>query len=94
MTSEKTSNTIEYTSDGTMKFNPEFHHNHGKRFTEEELEYLCKFYQADGAKVISLALGRTEKVVATKVSSLRKKKRADGSQTTMFEYYKNLNKYW
>jgi hypothetical protein len=57
-----------------------------KRWTEEEKEYLCKYYEVDGMKTMALALDRSEKVVADKVFQLRK----DGK----FIHYKNSNKYW
>nr|WP_275900502.1 DNA-entry nuclease [Anoxybacillus rupiensis] len=69
-----------------MKYHPELHPNHGKPFTESDLEYLCKFYEFDGAESISLALGKTEHTILTKVYDLRKR--------GLFEYYKNLNKHW
>jgi predicted ArsR family transcriptional regulator len=78
--------TPEYDRHGRMKYHPEFHKNHEKPFTESDLEYLCKFYDVDGAKLISLALGRTEATVRSKLSNLKKR--------GLFEYYKNLNKHW
>ncbi|WP_052523802.1 hypothetical protein [Geobacillus kaustophilus] len=77
---------IEYDRWGRMKYHPEFHHNQGKPFTESDLEYLCKFYEIDGPKSISLALGKTERTIRTKVDQLKKR--------GLYEYYKNLNKYW
>jgi len=78
--------TPEYDRVGQMKYHPEFHKNHKKSFTESDLEYLCKFYDVDGAKLISMALGRTEAAVRSKLSNLKKR--------GLFEYYKNLNKHW
>jgi hypothetical protein len=77
---------VEYDRWGRMKYHPEFHHNHGKPFTESDLEYLCKFYEIDGPLSISLALGRTQKIIMNKVSELKKQ--------GLYDYYKNLNKHW
>lgn len=71
---------------GRMKYNPSYHENHGKPFTIEELEYMCKYYEIDGFRSMGFALGRTEHTIASKVSDLRK--------SGMFEFYKNLNRYW
>ncbi|WP_255298416.1 DNA-entry nuclease [Brevibacillus dissolubilis] len=77
---------IEYDEQGRMKYHPEFHPNHGKRFSIEELEYMCKFYEYDSVRTMALALGRTEATIASKVRELR--------QAGKFEYYKNLNMFW
>jgi hypothetical protein len=77
---------VTYDNYGRMAYHPEYHSNHRKPFTEEELEYLCKFYKLDGPLSISLCLGRTEKTVMSKVYMLKRK--------GLFEYYKNLNKHW
>lgn len=71
---------------GRMLYHPEFHPNHKKPFTEEELEYLCKFWEYDGRRTMSYALGRPERNLQSLVSKLRKK--------GLFDYYKNLNKHW
>ncbi|MDR9794057.1 DNA-entry nuclease [Aeribacillus pallidus] len=78
--------SVEYDNFGRMKYHPSFHENRGKPFTESDLEYICKFYEFDGPELISLALGRTEKTIMTKVYELRKQ--------GLYDYYKNLNKYW
>ncbi|WP_176542109.1 DNA-entry nuclease [Bacillus wiedmannii] len=77
---------IEYDNSGRMMYNENFHTNHGKPFTEEELEYLCKYYEVDDSQTISLALGRTENTIRFKISVLKKQGK--------YEYYKNLNKHW
>lgn len=77
---------ITYDKQGRMNYHPEFHFNHGKPFEPVELEYLCKFYESDGAADISFALGRTESTLRSKVNSLKK--------NGLFEYYKNCNKHW
>lgn len=77
---------IQYDSQGRMCYHPEFHHNHYKKFTESDLEYLCKYWDYDDRRTLSYALGRPEKNLANTVSRLRK--------SGKFDYYKNLNKYW
>jgi len=76
----------EYDKFGRMKFHPDYHFTHGQPFTESELEYICKYFEADGLKMLSFAIGKTEKAISNKLSQLKK----SGS----YEYYKKLNKYW
>lgn len=71
---------------GRMKYNPDFHPNSGKPFTQSDLEYLCKYYYIDGVKSMAYAMGRTERVIAGKVYKLK----VEG----LFNYYKNLNVHW
>lgn len=73
---------ITYDIHGGMEYHPEFHFNHGKPFTLDEMIYLCKFYEIDGQRKMSYALGRVEHSVKTKVCELRKSGR--------FEVLKNL----
>lgn len=73
--------TIEYDSLGRMKYHPDYHTNHRKPFTEDELSYLAKYYESDGRLNMSLALGGTEATVAMKVCELRKK--------GLWNYYKS-----
>lgn len=75
-----------YDNRGRMNYHPEFHENHGKPFSQEELEYLCKYWESDDKDLIALALGRTEKTLHKKVRQLR--------QLGLYDYYKNRNKYW
>ena len=75
-----------YDKQNRMQYHPEFHTKHGEPYSESEKEYLCKYFEADGAKSIQFALDRTEISVAHKVGDLRRQ--------GLFEYYKNLNKYW
>lgn len=77
--------TIEYDKWGNMKYHPSYHPNHGTRFEEKELIYLCKFWEYDNWRDMSFALGRTEKTLALKVSKLRKNGR--------FEIYKNMKEF-
>lgn len=77
---------INFDNQGRMVFHPEYHENHGKPFSESDLEYLCKFYEVDSRRMMSFALGRTEHTIASKVTTLRKK--------GLYEFYKNRNKHW
>lgn len=71
---------VEYDSRGRMNYHPDFHPNQGKRFSTEETAYLCKFYDVDPIKTLSLALGRTEKSLEYRIVYLRKK--------SLIDYYK------
>lgn len=75
-----------YDNQGRMNYHPFYHPNHGKPFTFEELEYLCKFYETDGKESIGMALGRTPATIANKVWQLKKQGK--------YDYYRNLNRYW
>lgn len=55
-------------------------------FTEEELEYLCKFWDYDGQTIMAYALDRTEKNLRSQIWRLKK--------SGKFDYYKNLRKYY
>lgn len=77
---------IAFDAQGRMKYNPLYHENHGKAFTQEELEYMCKYYDIDGPRSIGFALGKTEHTIMAKVYDLRK--------SGLFEHYKNLGRYW
>lgn len=76
---------IRYDGVGRMKYHPEFHDNVRKRFTEEELCYLCKFYKHDGRRSVSFALGRPEGAIQNKYLELEK----DG----LIPYYQGLGHY-
>lgn len=86
---------VAYDNQGRMKYNPFYHPNHGQNFSEEDLEYMCKFYEMDGRLGISLALGKTEGVISTKCNSLKKQMIiVNGKEMSKYDYYKNLNKHW
>jgi hypothetical protein len=74
---------IKFDKLGRMKYNPDFHPNHGKPFTLDDLIYMCKFYEIDGPRKIAFALGKTEHTVMSKRSDLRK--------AGTFEQYKNIS---
>ncbi len=71
---------------GRMNYHPDFHFNHCKTMSEEELEYLCKFWEFDNCRTVAFALGRTEHSLDSTVNKLKK--------SGLYEYYKNLNKHW
>lgn len=72
---------IVYDAYGRMQYHPEFHPNHGKVFSDEELEYLCVFYEGDQARNLSYAIGKTEHTIRSKMDQLRKR--------GLVEFYKN-----
>ncbi|RNB94411.1 DNA-entry nuclease [Brevibacillus parabrevis] len=63
-----------------MLYHPDFHPNQGKPFDDDETAYLCKFYEADSLKSLSLALGRLEKSLEYRVAYLKK--------AGLFDYYR------
>ncbi len=74
---------IEYTkSNRRMRYNPEFHPNHGKPFTTGDLIYMCSMWDSMKKANIAMALGRTHSTILTKAYELRK--------SGLFDYYKKL----
>lgn len=71
---------------GRMLYHPDFHPNHKKPYTVEDIEYLCKFWEYDHRRSLAYALGRPEHSLASVVNRLRKE--------GLYEYYKSLNKHW
>ncbi|MED1919789.1 hypothetical protein P4V64_31415, partial [Bacillus thuringiensis] len=71
---------VEYDNRGRLMYHPDFHPNQGKRFTDDETAYLCKFYGTDSLKSLSLALGRLEKSLEYRIAYLRK--------AGLFDYYR------
>lgn len=57
-----------------------------RTFTEEELEYICRFYEFDGPTLLAAALEVPMKSIVQKVYSLRK--------SGKYNKYKNQRKYW
>jgi polyhydroxyalkanoate synthesis regulator phasin len=64
---------VEYDNSGRMKYNPDLHFSQGKPWTDEDIDYLINWYSKIGLEEMSLALGKTEATVATKVAKLRKR---------------------
>lgn len=77
---------LTYDVKGRMRYNPDYHPNMGKTWTESDIEYACKYYEVDDLEVLAMALGRTADSVSVKINTLKRQGK--------FEYYKNLNKYW
>ncbi|MFF5993675.1 DNA-entry nuclease [Lysinibacillus sp. KU-BSD001] len=77
---------ITYDRFGRMLYHPDFHFSQGERFTESDLEYICKYYEVDHARNLAFAIGKTEHTIRSKVNTLK--------QLGKYEYYKNLNKHW
>lgn len=75
-----------YDASGRLKYHPELHENHGKPWTADELEYLCKFHHTCELNDIGFALGRPATSCATKIDYLKK--------TNKYEFYKNQNLYY
>ncbi|MEN1968995.1 DNA-entry nuclease [Lentibacillus sp. N15] len=74
---------LEYTaSNNRMRYNPEFHENHGNPWTVQELIYLCSSWDGMHKADIAAALGRTHSTVLSKAYELRR----DGE----FNYYKEM----
>ena len=83
MTKTYTEEGIEYTSSNRrMRYNPEFHENHGKPFTTKELAYMCSVYHSKKKADIAMALGRTHSTILSKAHELKK--------AGLFEHYKNM----
>ncbi|WP_246168306.1 DNA-entry nuclease [Paenibacillus antarcticus] len=74
---------ITYDRQGRMEYNPLFHFNHGKHYTTSELIYICKYYEIDGRRNMSLAIGKTIKSITSTVWKLR--------QSGKWDYYKNFD---
>lgn len=83
---DEVAEVFEYDVRGRLKYHPELHPNHKKPWSEEDIEYLCKYAEVDTLDNISLALGRTCQIVVYKLRTLRR----DGK----YDYYKTLNKHW
>ena len=64
---------IEYDSVGRIAYNPELHDRQGQPWTVEETQYLIDWYNIIGAEEMSLALGRSENTITTRVNRLRSK---------------------
>ena len=64
---------IEFDCNGRMKYNPELHFNQGEPWSYEDTKYLVEWLEIIGYEEMSLALGRTEATLRSKVFKLRKK---------------------
>lgn len=59
-------------SNHRMCYDPEFHENHGKAWSQNDLIYLCKSWDGMKKADIALALGRTHATILQKAYELRK----------------------
>ncbi|MBY6877925.1 hypothetical protein EXM98_04165 [Clostridium botulinum] len=76
---------LEYTkSNHRLRYNPEFHENHGKPFTKDDLIYMCSMWDSMQKADIAMALGRTHGTILSKKYYLKK--------IGLFDYYKRLGK--
>lgn len=76
---------LEYTkSNHRLRYNPEFHENHGKPFTKDDLIYMCSMWDGMKKAAIAMALGKTVNAVFNKKYYLKK--------IGLFDYYKKLGK--
>lgn len=78
----------EYVRDklGRLDYHPDLHPNHGTVWSDDELEYLCKFHETDEIESIALAFGRTTKTVNQKLATLR--------ENVKYAYYRKLDKHY
>ncbi|AAU85065.1 hypothetical protein BCBBV1cgp18 [Bacillus phage BCASJ1c] len=65
-----------------MPYNPEYHENHRKPWTINDLIYMCSSWDGMRKADIAAALGRTHGTVLSKAAKLK----ASGE----FEHYKKL----
>ena len=63
---------LNYDKFGGIAYTPSFHENHNKPWTKRDLNYLVNWYYKIGSAEMSLALGRPENAVRTKVWHLKK----------------------
>ena len=63
---------VVYDAKGRMLYHPDFHFNHRKPMSIEEVEYLCYFFDTDDIRSLSFALGRTEVSLSLKYHQLLK----------------------
>lgn len=77
---------VETDEHGRIFYHPELHAKQGTPWSEEDIEYMCEFFEYDDLKTLSAALERTQMTISTKVGWLKRIGR--------YEYYKNRNKYW
>lgn len=64
---------IEYTaSNHRIRYNPDFHENHGRPWSDDDLAYLCASWDVMLKEDIAMALGRTHGTVLTKAHELKK----------------------
>ncbi|MGG1571627.1 hypothetical protein [Fictibacillus sp. NRS-1165] len=87
---DKDNDIYKYDARGRLEYHPDIHPNQGKAWTMNDLEYLCKFYEHDGVRLMAAALGRTEPSVVYCAESL-KKKMDEKTGKSMFDLYREMN---
>lgn len=76
---------LKYTkSNHRLRYNAEFHENHGKPFTKDDLIYMCSMWDSMKKADIAMALGRTHSTILSKKYYLKK--------IGLFDYYKRLGR--
>ena len=65
-------NKIEYSSNGRMKYNPEYFGKTGEPWYQQDLQYLKDWYDITGPEEMAFALERTPDSVMEKARKLRK----------------------
>lgn len=63
---------VKYDKWHRMQYDPEYHDNHNKPWTVNDLAFLCGQYKSMKKLDLSLALGRTHRTILSKASQLRK----------------------
>lgn len=75
---------VSYSFGRYMDYHPNYHPNHGKPFSREDLEYLCTYYDFDDIRTLAFALGRTERTCICRYGRLKK--------LGLLDYYRNAYK--
>jgi hypothetical protein len=87
---ESSQDGITFDKLGRMEYHPEFHPNHGKPFTLDEIIYICKFHGIDEVRTISYAVGKTEHAIATLISRLRREGLYDLYKAMSYEHWARI----
>lgn len=74
----------QYDNHGRLLYNPQYHPNQGAVWTQDDITYLCSMHGGMSIKHLSMALGRTQTTIATKLYDLQKQGK--------YEYYRQLGK--
>lgn len=61
---------IEYDDWGRMKYHPDYHPNHGKAWSQSDVQYLKDYYSKIGPEEMSFALGRPITAIQQRASML------------------------
>lgn len=77
---------LEVDNFGRLKYNKNYFGKTGKRWDEEELDYLINWYTKIGIEEMAFALERTETSIAERIRVLRKQ----GYKIDKEKYHKRL----